>query len=746
MNPEQLGPYRIVGLLGRGGMGAVYRGVHVDTDEPAAIKVLAAGLADEEGFRQRFEAEIETLRKLYHPNIVQLFGFGEQDGVLFYAMELVEGSSLEEELRRGRRFEWREVARLGIQICRALRHAHDRGVVHRDIKPANLLLSADGRVKLSDFGIARLFGYTRLTAAGSVLGTVEYMAPEQADGRAVGPRADLYSLGGVFFALLARRPPFRARSLAEMLEKHRTATPEPVRRFAPETPVEFECLIAELLEKDPNKRVANATLVARRLEAMLRALGEREPGLLAGRAPGDSALPGVAPGGQAGVGGGKLPPTRLADESPPASLRDETPEGVALTLPAPTMPFQGAEGADAVQGRGSAGPTVVEPTGAIGPAAAPQRGPEPADRSAPSAQFLAAGLAPTVADQCAPVAGAEGLRAEAGIPGGQMPGPAASLPPTREASAVMPAGAPAPAATDRTEPGKTAARGTFVALAEGDLDRYEPERPRPALISLHTWVLVIALLALGGGTWYLLRPLSADDLYERIARRTQDKSVDGYLREERQIDEFLSRFPTDPRAEQLRRFRREIELYRLQRKLELRAKGRATGEGLLPIERAYIRAINLAQIDPEEGLARLEALLDLYKDRSQWSGPAAECLELARRHRDHLRRQLEGVAADTLSELEVRLARAEELEATDPGTAAAICRAVIVLYQDKAWAAEAVHKAQQILAAAQPAAQEQANPAAQRAALADGHAAPASEGPALAPKSPAQTAGKPVSK
>ncbi len=700
MNPEQLGPYRIVGLLGRGGMGAVYRGVHIDTDEPAAIKVLAAGLAEEEGFRQRFEAEIETLRKLYHPNIVQLFGFGEQDGMLFYAMELVEGSSLEEELRRGRRFEWREVARLGIQICRALRHAHDRGVIHRDIKPANLLLSADGRVKLSDFGIARLFGYTRLTAAGSVLGTVEYMAPEQADGRPVGPRADLYSLGGVFFALLARRPPFRARSLAEMLEKHRTATPEPVRRYAPETPVEMEYLIAELLEKDPEKRVANATLVARRLEAMLRALGDRESPLPAGQSPGGSAQPVVRPGGQAAAAGVPLPPTRSAEPTPPASPPYKMPDGLAPTLPAPTMPFQPAPGASPGPQRGSAGPTLVEPNAPLGPAAHPM-GPKPAESPSPSAQALAAALAPTVADPSAHSPKPAELGAGPGIADVQTPRAPEGLPPTREASAVLPAEAPRQAAADRTEPGRTAVRGTFVAVAEEDLDRYEPEQPRPALISIHTWVLVIALVALGGGAWYLLRPLSADDLYERIARRTQDKTVEAYLREEREIDEFLSRFPTDPRAEQLRRFRREIELYRLERKLELRAKGRASSEGLLPIERAYIRAMNLAQIDPEEGLARLEALLDLYKDRTESSGPTAECLELARRQRDRLRRQLEGVAADTLSELEVRLSRAEELRPKDPSAAAAICRAVILLYQDKPWAAEAVRKAQQILAAAE---------------------------------------------
>jgi serine/threonine protein kinase len=165
VQPDHLGPYRIIRPLGRGGMGAVYEGVNGETGEPAAVKVLAGSLAGEEGFRQRFEAEIEVLRMLRHPNIVRLFGFGEQEGLLYYAMELVDGPSLEQELRSGRRFTWLETARIGIDTCRALRHAHDRGIIHRDIKPANLLLTAADQLKLSDFGIARLFGNSRLTMA-----------------------------------------------------------------------------------------------------------------------------------------------------------------------------------------------------------------------------------------------------------------------------------------------------------------------------------------------------------------------------------------------------------------------------------------------------------------------------------------------------------------------------------------------------------------------------------------------------
>ncbi len=200
---------------------------------------------------------------------MRLYAYGEQDGFLYYAMELVEGASLEHELRHGRRFTWREVTRLSIGVCRALEHAHDNGVIHRDIKPANLLLAPSGdQVKITDFGIARLFGDHRLTSEGGVLGTAEYMAPEQADGRTVTDRCDQYSLGGVMYALLAGRPPFRANSLMEMLQLQRFGDPRPVRVFAPDTPLELERIIHQLLSKDPQKRFSNALLLSRALEAM----------------------------------------------------------------------------------------------------------------------------------------------------------------------------------------------------------------------------------------------------------------------------------------------------------------------------------------------------------------------------------------------------------------------------------------------------------------------------------------------
>lgn len=272
MQLQQLGPYRLGKVLGKGGMGTVYEGLDTETGEPAAIKILSPSLAAEEGFRVRFEAEIESLKKLRHPNIVRLYGYGEQTGTLFYAMELVPGTSLEDELRSGRRFDWREVTQIGIKLCRALKHAHDHGVIHRDLKPANVMITPDGEVKLSDFGIARMFGNTRLTADGGVLGTAEYMAPEQASGGAVTERSDQYSLGGLMYSLLAGRAPFRAKTLVEMLQLQRYAEPEPVTRYAPQTPAELARIVHQLLDKDPRKRFSNAMILGRSLEAMERGL------------------------------------------------------------------------------------------------------------------------------------------------------------------------------------------------------------------------------------------------------------------------------------------------------------------------------------------------------------------------------------------------------------------------------------------------------------------------------------------
>ncbi|MCC6578853.1 MAG: serine/threonine protein kinase [Phycisphaeraceae bacterium] len=273
---DRLGPYRIIRKLGEGGMGAVFHGIEDGSERPAAIKLLPLSLARQEGFRLRFEIEIETLRKLEHPNIIRLFGFGEEAGQLFYAMEFVEGSSLQDELDRGRRFSWRETAELGLQLCQALRHAHLRGIIHRDIKPANVMLTRDGTAKLADFGIARLYGVSGMTLDGGTIGTANYMAPEQVDGGTVTDRSDLYALGGTFYALLAGQPPFVAKSLMQLFQMQKNQEPAPVTALAPKTPKELEIVIAAMLRKEPAQRIANAMMLAKSLQGVIDAVTLRE--------------------------------------------------------------------------------------------------------------------------------------------------------------------------------------------------------------------------------------------------------------------------------------------------------------------------------------------------------------------------------------------------------------------------------------------------------------------------------------
>ena len=267
MSVKRLGSFVLERLIGRGGMGAVYRARHETTGQIVAIKALLIPIAQE---RERFEAEISTLKLLRHDNIVKLYGYGQEDGVLYYAMEYVDGPSLSTLLKRGRRFTWEEVAYIGASVCRALKHAHDRGVVHRDIKPANILLLDDGVVKVSDYGIAQYFGASRLTNANQVVGTIEYMAPEQAQAGALTPRADVYSLGALMYALLTGKPPYVASSLPELLQKYKQGLPAPIRATRPETPQVVEAVLFDLLQIQPENRPGDARIVGRRLEGLLR--------------------------------------------------------------------------------------------------------------------------------------------------------------------------------------------------------------------------------------------------------------------------------------------------------------------------------------------------------------------------------------------------------------------------------------------------------------------------------------------
>ncbi len=267
MHPEKIGPYQIDRKIGAGGMGNVYRGVHESTGQVAAIKVLPASMAREEGFVQRFEREIAALRKLNNRHIVELYGNGEtEDQSYYYAMEYVDGTTLTTEITDRKRLPWSEVIDLSTQIAQALKAAHDAGIVHRDLKPSNLMITSDRTIKLTDFGVAHLFATTRLTRTGGVVGTAEYMSPEQARGQRATKRSDLYSMGAVMYAMLTGRPPFTGATANDILQKHQFSQFDRPTRYVPEIPRLLEDFVCQLLEKDPARRPADAVVLIRRLE------------------------------------------------------------------------------------------------------------------------------------------------------------------------------------------------------------------------------------------------------------------------------------------------------------------------------------------------------------------------------------------------------------------------------------------------------------------------------------------------
>jgi serine/threonine protein kinase len=256
------GRYRLDELLGRSGMSDVWRAQDLELGRPVALKLLAPG-----SDRGRFDREARALASLAHPNIGQLFDYGETEGRPFLVLEYLPGGTLEQRLAAGRPLPDAETQAIAAGIAAGLEHAHARGVVHRDLKPANVLFDDEGRPKVVDFGIARSSQHEgSITEPGTVMGTAAYMAPEQAAGGQVGPPADVYAFGAILYRMLTGRPPFSADDPLELLRLHQTAVPPPISSFRRDAPPELASTAFAALAKDPRARPADGAALAALLE------------------------------------------------------------------------------------------------------------------------------------------------------------------------------------------------------------------------------------------------------------------------------------------------------------------------------------------------------------------------------------------------------------------------------------------------------------------------------------------------
>lgn len=275
----KLGPYEIQSPLGAGGMGEVYRARDTRLDRTVAIKVLASHLSSSPELKQRMEREARAISSLNHAHICHLYDLGSQDGTDYLVMEFLEGQTLAERLRKGP-LPLNEMLKIGIAVAEALAVAHRQGIVHRDLKPANIMLTKAG-AKLMDFGLAKsaaagaggtssapLLSATRtmteaspispLTTAGSVIGTIQYMSPEQIEGKEADARSDLFALGAVFYEMLTGARPFEGKSQISVASAILEKEPDSISRAQPLTPPALEHLITDCLAKNPDDRYQTA--------------------------------------------------------------------------------------------------------------------------------------------------------------------------------------------------------------------------------------------------------------------------------------------------------------------------------------------------------------------------------------------------------------------------------------------------------------------------------------------------------
>ncbi|MHC4607088.1 MAG: protein kinase domain-containing protein, partial [Planctomycetota bacterium] len=265
---KTLGHCRVERLIGRGGMGEVYLGQHEGLNRSVAIKILPPYLARDSGFTERFLREARTAAQLEHPNVVQVHDVGQEGETYYLIMQLVEGQGLDRLLKE-RGISVRDSVAIVKRIAAALGAAHRLGIIHRDVKPSNILISNDGKVKVSDFGLAKELGAGQtISGTGEILGTPHYMSPEQAEGKPADARSDLYSLGATLYRMLTGHPPFGGETPVAIAVRHVREDPRKPSEINAEIPEELDAVVLKLMAKKPEERYATAEDLIRDLDAM----------------------------------------------------------------------------------------------------------------------------------------------------------------------------------------------------------------------------------------------------------------------------------------------------------------------------------------------------------------------------------------------------------------------------------------------------------------------------------------------
>jgi predicted Ser/Thr protein kinase len=304
---DRFGTYRVIELLGAGGMGRVYRALDEALQREVALKTLLPALAADSEFVSRFNREARSAAALNHPNITQIYAIGQEGAIPYFAMELIRGRSLESIVKERGALDPAAAAGYILQAAAGLRHAAEKGLIHRDVKPSNLMVAEDGTVKITDFGLAKAARTeTRLTATGEVLGSPGYISPEQAQGQPIDSRSDIYSLGATFYHLVTGRLPFEAPTAVAMIMKHMNEPLRSPRAVNAGIPFPIAAVIQKMMAKRPSERFQDYGALIRELG---RALGDTQPGTAA-----------------------------AADDQPATTVRRKAPADAGPTAPRPAAP------------------------------------------------------------------------------------------------------------------------------------------------------------------------------------------------------------------------------------------------------------------------------------------------------------------------------------------------------------------------------------------------------------------------